>query len=513
MFNTASYNPDVLTCLANLSSDEVFTPPKLVNEILDLLPAELWQDKTATFLDPCSKSGVFLREITKRLMAGLEQEIPDRQTRINHILTKQVFGIAITELTAHLSRRSLYCSKLANGKYSVCDAFITEQGNLRFIRTDHTWMYGRCIYCGANQEIFQRGEELETHAYQFIHKALPEDFLEMKFDVIVGNPPYQLTTGGGQGATASPIYDKFVTKAIKLQPNYICMIIPARWYSGGLNLESFRKQIIHDRRFRELHDFTNASECFIGVDIKGGVCYFLWDRDYSGDCKVITHQDGKIISEQIRPLKEKNADIFIRYNEAVSILRKVQSFGEEPFENLISPRDPFGFSSNFSKFYDNPNKILNPVKIYYLGWQKKGIKYIERSEVKRRIDIIDKWSIIIPKAFGSGDIGYDKVKPIIKEPGSVCTETYLSVNPTTDKNGALNVKSYIETKFFHFMTGLKKNTQNAYRIVYSLVPIQDFSKPWSDEELYAKYGLSEDEIAFIESMIRPMDLTNGDEDA
>lgn len=165
MFNR-SYNPDVLSCIANLSSDEVFTPPQLANQILDLLPEELWSDKKATFLDPGCKSGVFLREIAKRLDKGLERQIPDRQERLNHIFKNQLFGLAITELTALMSRRSLYCSKTANGKYSICEAFDAAEGNIQFGRVEHTWENGRCIYCGANRSAYDRGPELETDVRQ-----------------------------------------------------------------------------------------------------------------------------------------------------------------------------------------------------------------------------------------------------------------------------------------------------------------------------------------------------------
>lgn len=365
-FTTINYNPDVLSCLANLSNDEVFTPPSIANAMLDMLPPHLFKNPETKFLDPVCKSGVFLREITKRLIEGLADKIPDLQERIDHILHKQVYGIAITELTSLLSRRTLYCTKYANSPYSV-SKFDSVTGNIRYKTIPHTWKNGKCIFCGASQGQYDREEYLETHAYEFIHIHKPQEiFKGMKFDVIIGNPPYQLSDGG-YGISAMPIYDEFIIQSKKLNPKYISMIIPARWYAGGKGLEKFRNIMLNDNRIISIHDFPEAFECFPGVQIKGGVCFFLWDRDNPGECEVVTHKNG-IASKPIkRPLLEKGCDTFIRYNEAINILHNIRKFKENNFEYLVSPRQPFGLPTNFHGFRNGEIKI----------YENEGISYVD----------------------------------------------------------------------------------------------------------------------------------------
>lgn len=516
--NKIDYNPDILTCLASLSNDEVFTPPKIVNGMLDLLPCKLWSDKNAKFLDPVSKTGIFLREIAKRLLKGLEKQIPNKQKRVNHILNNQLYGIAITELTSLVSRRSVYCSKTANGKYSVCTEFKNNEGNIKFNKIKHTWESGRCKYCGASQEVYDRGDELESHAYEFIHTKKEEEIFKMKFDVIVGNPPYQLSDGGGMGTSAIPIYNKFVLQAKKLSPRFLTMIIPARWFSGGRSLDEFRDKMLKDDRIRILHDYPNAADCFPGVEIKGGVCYFLWDRDNMGTCKVYTHEGDTIISESERPLLEKGASTFIRYNQSIPILRKVQSKKEKSFSEIISSNDPFGFDVRVENSYKRikpdfkREPFSNSVLFYYNGWRKEGIGYIAKSSIKKNISWINKYKILIPKAWGIGNLKNDWINPFLAEPNSCCTETYLVIGPFDDKKIAENVISYMQTKFFHMMISLGKITQNTMKTAYAFVPLQDFSKPLTDKGLYKKYKLTKEEVDFIESMIKPMTAETQEED-
>lgn len=498
-----NYNPDVLSCLANLSNDEVFTPPEIANRMLDLLPKEIWSDSKVKFLDPFCKSGVFLREITKRLLDGLSEEIPDMQERLDHILHYQVYGMAITELTSLVSRRSLYCSKEASSEYSI-SRFDEAAGNIAFHEIPHTWneSTGKCIYCGASRDVYERGEDKESHAYQFIHTDNPKElFNNMKFDIIIGNPPYQLNDGGGRDSAAIPLYDKFVQKAKQLAPHFLIMIIPARWYTGGRGLDDFRDNMISDTRLKVIHDYPETDDCFPGLNIRGGVCYFLWDSLYHGDCTIINHIKGKMI-EMKRPLKEANIPLLIRYNQSISIMKKVLKFKEVSLGKYVSTSKPFGMRSNFSDFTSIQTE-MHSVKLYRFG--ENG--YVAKKIIVKNEKLIDRYKVLVSKASPGGDEYPHSIvsQPIVSEPNSVCTETYLVIKDVDSRIEAENLVSYIKTRFFRFMMSLVKNTQNISKASYTFVPLQDFSHPWTDEMLYRKYNLSSDEIAFIESMIRPME--------
>lgn len=506
-----NYNPDVLSCLANLSNDEVFTPPNLVNDILDLLPAELWSNPNAKFLDPVCKSGVFLREMAKRLMKGLETQIPDRQERINHIFSQQLYGIAITDLTALLSRRSVYCSKTANGKYSICETFTDEQGNIRYKRMKHTWQSGKCTYCGASQEVYDREDALETYAYNFIHTDKPEKIFNMKFDVIVGNPPYQLSDGGA-GASAIPLYHKFVEQAKKLNPKYLSMIVPARWFAGGRGLDEFRKEMQNDKRIKTLVDYPKSRECFPGVDIAGGVCYFLWDRDYNGPCKFISRiRETETVSERF--LDE--FEMVLRDNVGISIVHKIMSAKEKMMSDVVLRVSPFGLRS-----YERgkPKAFKDSVKLI----SSAGEGYIEKSSVAKNQKLVDTFKVCIgylnPDRAGVNNAADGMVNVTTKvrllEKNTVVTETYIIPYTSPDYDKVSNCANYIRTKFVRFMIQLTLSSMHIAQKNFSFVPIQDFTEPWTDEKLYKKYSLTGEEISFIESMIRPMDATqnNGEDE-
>lgn len=517
-FTLKGRNPDVLSCIANLSNDEVFTPPEFANRMLDTLEqswaasnggASIWADKTVTFLDPFTKSGVFLREIAKRLIAGLEADMPDLQERVDYILTKQVFGIATTQITALLARRSLYCSKHATGEHSVAKSFTNDDGNIWFERIEHTWIGEKCAFCGAPQKVFDRGKSAENYAYALIHthdvKARIGELFgaDMQFDVIIGNPPYQLASDGGTRDV--PIYQHFVEQAKKLEPRFLSMVIPSRWMASGLGLNDFRKTMLADTHIKELVDYTNAADIFPSVGINGGACYFLWDSQYDGHCTVTTIRGGEASAPTTRNLNE--FDVLVRDAKSLEILRKVLA-AKEPSVNTILARDKeFGWTSNFDGFHEKQQD--GDVPLYYIRSVKRSIGYISRDEVTKSAHLIDTWKLLVP-AVGSGrereKSGIDLVlgPSLIAPCPSVCTQSYLFFS-VGSREEAESLQAYYRTRFFRFLVSLRKITQHATHSTYQWVPMQTWDRRWTDEQLFEKYGIAGDEIEFIESLIRPME--------
>lgn len=519
-FALRNRNPDILTCIANLSNDEVFTPPEFANRMLDTLAeawaadndgADIWADCSVRFLDPCTKSGVFLREITSRLTKGLAAEMPDLQARVNHILTQQVFGIGITQLTSLLARRSVYCSKHAKGTHSIAKGLAKDEGNIWFERVEHSWSKDRCEYCGASKKSLNRGEGLETHAYAFIHtddiRSRVADLFggEMQFDVIIGNPPYQLDDGGF-GTSAAPIYQMFVEQALALDPRYAVFVTPSRWMAGGKGLDKYRERMLSDKHLRKIVDFPKLYEAFPGVKIRGGISYFLWDRDREGPCEVQTIWDGKPTGPAVARYLN-TYDILVRRNEAVPILEKVRAKKEPTLDARVSSGRPFGFRTFFHGKED-PKGIKKPVKLF--GSQK--VSWIARSEITVNTDWIDEWKVLMTAVQGTSAAVETKFlsKPIIAAPGTACTETYLVAGHFDNEAEAANYAAYLRTRFVRFLVSLRKATQHATRDVYAFVPDLPLTQAWTDAKLYKRYGLTKDEIAFIESQVAEHTDANDD---
>lgn len=532
-------NPDVLTSIANLSNDEVFTPPELANKMLDALEdawakshdgASIWRNSEVKFLDPFAKTGVFLREITGRLVRGLEEEIPDLQQRVDHVLKNQVFGLAITRLTGLVARRSVYCSKLANGEHSIVSDFSTAAGNIWFERLEHSWVGGtekilrpdsngdlmedfadgRCRFCSAPRKTYDRGVAFENYAYAFLHTDSIQQFLDvtfgatMKFDVVIGNPPYQLSGGSG-GSSDSSIYHLFVQQALRLEPRFVSMIIPSRWIAGGRGLDDFRKEMLQSGRLVELVDYPDARDVFPGSPPEGGVGYFVWDRTHRGNTSYSLVRGKEVIGPSVRDLSE--FEIFIREEISVSILRKVLAKNEPSIIDLLTADTPFGIATNFRNFATD--KKPGDLSLYYSDHGKRGIGYLPRQDIKKNAHLVDSWKLLTPKANGI-QTKPDSVlgKPWIAPPSSACTQTFMAFILESEVQ-AKNLKDYYSTRFFRFLVSLRKITQDALRSTYKWVPMQDFNSSISESELYVKYGLTELEIAHIESAVREM--VTGDE--
>ncbi len=509
---TAQRPADILDCLANLSSDEVFTPPRVANALLDLLPEEVWSNPGLRWLDPGSKSGVFLREAERRLMEGLAAVIPEEEARREHVLRNMLFGLAITELTALISRRTLYHCRFADTKYSVV-RFEDEDGNIRFPEAKHEWSSGRCARCGASERAFAdraNRADREAHAYPFLHLSPEAAFgeEEMRFDIIMGNPPYQLDDGG-HGKSAKPLYHRFIETAKALEPSYLTFVIPARWYTGGKGLARFRKEMLADRHISHLVDYPDMSALFkVGVDIAGGGCYFLWDRDHDGDCLVVPEGDrDRAVRRRLDVL-----DVFLRDGQSSRILekvrRRVEADGLGTLEARVWASNPFGIRAHKVP----PSATEGPTgSNTVLLMTRDGDRFIRPDQIPRNRGAAGVWKVVISRtsAEHAGNPDSRGMKRVLSRsrvlpPRSACTETYLIAGTFSGEREATNFLHYLRTKFARFLLSLMVSTQDITRRSFSFVPAIPAGRSWTDRDLYDYFELDEEEVACVDGLIKEM---------
>lgn len=492
---TGQHVPDILDCLAQLSNDEVPTPPKLARQMLDILPREIWGQADNRWLDPFCKSGIFLREAAARLLEGLSDQIPAFEQRREHIYKDMLWGTSITEMTGMISRRSLYYSRDASGPASVVK-FDREAGNLSFVPAIHEFdANNKCTICGAPADL-ERGANRENYAYSFIHGTFPtEELQNMKFDVIVGNPPYQIDSDGN--TRTMPIYQRFVRQAIAMNPRHVVMITPSRWFGGGLGLDEYRAEMLGDRHLVKIVDYPRLFECFPGVEIKGGVSYFHWNRDHNGDCEVVSVRDGVAGAPMTRSLGE--FDVLVRDNEAVPILRKVRARNEKTIDAQVATRVPFGLQANFRGFKEAP--FSGSIKVY----GNKFIGYADPAVITKNSEWVGDWKVLIPKATdGHGRIpALVMPNPLIAGPGEICTDTYLVVRRAPTQEVADRFARYMATRFARFLVHLRKPTQDNKPSTFAFVPDVPMDRDWTDDDLFARYDLTKAQADFIRSQIRP----------
>lgn len=441
-----------------LSDSEIVTPAKVADEMVAILPFDTLNEKAdAKFLDIASKEGEFSVALYRRFGEKVKSRL---------------YAIATSTLAYEFTRKV----------YTLLGMPIEN------IYTDFTSFD---LIGEANQKIIKQ-------------------LTDMKFDVIIGNPPYQ-EEDGGAGASAKPIYNQFVNVSKELAPTYLCIIMPSRWMAGGKGLDGFRNAMLNDKHIAELHDFMHPEDVFPNTNNRGGVCYFMRNANYDNTehkVKIVTHYENYSHTAQ-RSLKTDDLDIFVRDSQAINILDKVvNTIHFQSISTIISARKPFGFESQIIKtsiFHDTRDNMDIPILCY---GKAARIGYIELSEIHSHSEWIDKWKVYVPESNNIGtELNDDNQNSFVGAPGTICTETYLVVGAELDltQEKASNLSNYLRTRFARFLLSLAKISQHGTGKTYRFIPLQDFSKSWTDAELYAKYGLTAEEIDFIESKIKPME--------
>lgn len=476
-----------------LGESEVITPKHICKDMIDMIDdADLRavMDSGSKVLDIAGKAGEFALAVFEKYIAlGYDKEalkdaiytIPT--SGITYEFTRMIYeilGLNVDNIASKFTSYSLLEVKDEDGDidYTKIAALLRQNKPFDSIR--------------MNDELTE-GDEI------------------VNFDVVLGNPPYQVSDGGAQ-ASARPIYHNFVNISKKVEPSFMSIIMPTRWYAGGKGLDEFRNDMLSDTSIAELHDFLHPEEVFPDTNNRGGVCYLLWDHKHNktdSDVRIVSHEGNGVVKTSTRKLRYKDLDIFIRNSAAISILNKVIADETvDTMERHISPRRPFGLDGNFIKTADFKKEVTgmtDPVKCY---GKAKTVGYVERSNIPSHTEWIDKWKVFMPYANNIGtELNDDNQNTFVVAPKSICTETFLiaGMDLELDETSATNLSNYLRTRFARFLLSMAKISQHGTSKTYRFVPTQDFSSAWTDEELYAKYGLAEEEIAFIESMIKPME--------
>lgn len=480
---------DIFDYIPPQQTNQIFTPRRVVKLMVDLIAEnnpDIFSNYNVKFIDLYTKSGLYISEIVKRLNEGLKEQIPNSEERIKWILENQVYACAPSNIIYNIAKNYIFADFKDFSSKNIVECDLTD-----YAENDN-----------AEEKL------LEIFGVE-----------NLKFDVIIGNPPYQEMDGGAQ-ASASPIYQNFVNLAKKINPKLISFIIPTRWYTGGKGLDDFRDEMINDIHFREIHDWLTPEDIFPNTNIRGGVCYFLLDSSFdnqSVNTRVVTHENNEVINDIFRPMKFNDSNIFVRDSNAISILNKIEYSDENSLMGYISARNPFGFSTNFTKdakFKTDNISMTSPVKCY----ANKGIiGYIEQKDIHKNLEWVNKYKVLTPYSNNIGtELADDNLNTIIAVENSICTETYLVIgaNLNLNETAATNLAKYIKTKFVRFLHSLAKNSQHGTRNTYRFVPLQDFFNnsdiDWSgsvqevENQLYKKYGLSDDEINHIETRIKAM---------
>lgn len=501
----------MLDAIAQIDNEKVITTSSTVRKIVDLVSPEIWRNPNARILDPMTKGGEYLKECALRLWDGLKGTIPDKNERRRMILHECLYGMATEEICAQISRRTVYCAEDATNHRCI-ERFERREGNIIFQQCKHTYdKIGKCTACGC-----RKNKENDQYAYPFLHMDPPfriERNEKMEFDLIIGNPPYQLMDGG-HGPSASPLYHKFWQRAVDINPREIVMVIPARWYTGGRGLDDFREAMLRDKHIEELHDFLDSGECFPDNKIAGGVCFIKWKRNHQGDCLITQHHQSREYPEQKRRPLDSGFGIFIRkemdVNMARKIVERITETGEGTLDQVVSAARPFGLRTYYKGKKKGKYALLCRNSIS--NWNNPNSstrRYVDLKDITSGKGLIDKWKIAISAASGAGK-QYDKtgrrsILSVVEtlKPEEICTETYLTIGPYKNKKETELMKKYLDTKFVRYLIGVKTHTQHFKQATFSLVPNIGHKKEWTDEMLYNRYDLSEAERKEIEQSIKP----------